>query len=124
MKAICAVAVLALFVACQPSSGPDTGVVGVYDPDLSGMDESETPQSGGFSLELKDDRTFVRVWETEDGPRSHPGTYSLGDRVDDCVQLEAIPEEAPDIKTQGLVCDGVLKLFRPRGDTLVFRLRR
>jgi len=124
VKALAAVVALALVGACQPPSVSDAGVVGIYDPDLSGMETSGSPRPSGYSIELKEDGTFVRTWETDDGPRSHPGVYSLGDRVNGCVQFEATPEEAPDMKSDGIVCDGVLKLLRPRGDTLVFRLRQ
>ena len=124
MKALAVVLVLALVGACQPPSASEASVVGVYDPDLSSMEDSGSPPQSGYSIELKEDGTFLRTWETDDGPRSHPGVYSLGDQLNGCVQFEATPDEAPDMKAGGTLCDGVLKLLRPRGDTLVFRLRQ
>ena len=123
MRTLATFAVL-LLAACQAQSFTEADVIGVYDPDLSGMEASEIPSGGGYSIELTEDGSFIRTWETDDGPRSLPGVYSLGDWVDRCVQFEATPDEAPDMKAGGTLCDGVLKLLRPRGDTLVFRLRQ
>ena len=124
MKAVAAVVALFLVGACQPPSASEAGVVGVYDPDLSSMEASEIPSGGGYSIELKEDGSFIRTWETDDGPRSHPGVYSLGDWDSGCVQFEATPDEAPDMSAVGTVCDVVLTLLTPRGDTLVFKLRQ